>query len=674
MKVLFVDMGDSCTTADVVSFVKNKITVEGLAFDPRLGGRNFDEAIADFVVKDAKVKNPTVEFSPSENSRLWARIIDACDKQVKRILSTSCPSANLSIVDDICDIDYSIEINRDKFLELIKPLLENLMNTVKKALVMARVKPKDLFSVEIVGGGMLLPACQEHLSKSLHVMLSNTMNNEEGVAKGCAYMCAKLSENIRVESDFVIEDIFPYEIDFLVEETKIPGVKLHSVFPKGFYHHLPYMESCRIEVYYNKKEKPVCCSAGQEWIGSYSIPKVPSLTRSTNWIDCVQDQWIDCAYLVDGNGLFSIYQAFVRGTIEKSYSRSFISSCQTMNVQKELSIVCDTLGLPEREINGYAGIELDMAAKDLLAERTMEARNNLESYLYDVRDKLKASADDEMPLASFAREGEISNFLSKIDTLTDWLNEDGRNQPINVYMEKLEEAKTLEDCLLQRKIVASFEDAFFQQKTRIENILVEINRLKSCLDFWNNVASPYNTVTRCSPSDRRKIRACCSGVTEWIQEQKKKLDNSHNAEPAVTDTDVSDLCYRLNTNAGGAIQCLKPEMGETLIVLSVRSCFPNNSDMFDNKELFPDAVFIIDGLEPLSVHLGLLSRASGLVEMAINGGSTSFCSFDKKTKELKWNVKTAESDPTYCRVLVKWLRFCYGADLQIAINECKVCE
>jgi heat shock protein 4 len=306
-KVLFVDMGHSCTTAQVVAFVKGKMTVLGVGFDPCLGGRDFDEAIADFVAKDIKEQ---YGIEVHGNPRLWQRVLTACEKQVKYPMGGGNPRASLTIDEIDDDTDYEVVIERELFNNLIDPLVEHISIPVLNAMKQAGIHFKDLSSVEIVGGGMRLLRCQEYLSQKIlnGFKLSRTMNMEEGVAQGCAYMCAILSSRM---DPFQVIDKSYYPISFkwmplgdeewqeethvvFKRETSIPDeTRFKFVCEKG-------IRLCAF--YSNPSEIPCHCPGDDGWIGTYVVSFDESTKPST-------PQKIHIHFALDGNGLFSVVGA-----------------------------------------------------------------------------------------------------------------------------------------------------------------------------------------------------------------------------------------------------------------------------------------------------------------------------------------------------------------------------
>merc|ERR1711988_349640 len=70
-----------------------------------------------------------------------------------------------------------------------------------------------------------------------------------------------------------------------------------------------------------------------------------------------------------------------------------------------LQVECERFGLDEKGIREALELEASMANEDRLITETADKRNELESYIYSMRDKLvgvykKFASDDELPLST----------------------------------------------------------------------------------------------------------------------------------------------------------------------------------------------------------------------------------------------------------------------------------
>jgi len=243
-RVVFVDIGYSDFTASVVEFRKGELAVKGTAWDRHFGGRNFDRAIVEHLHKEFEGKYKIDIFS---RPKVLARVYAAAEK-LKKVLSAN-QQAPLNIESLMDDIDVRTMITRQEFEAMVEPLLNRIHVTLQQALDDAKLTKDDIDFIEVVGGGSRVPAIKERIQSFFGKQLSFTLNQDEAIARGCAFSCAILSPIFRVR-DFTVQDIISYPIEFAWEkDADIPDEDTSlTVFNKG-----NVMPSTKILTFYRKQ-------------------------------------------------------------------------------------------------------------------------------------------------------------------------------------------------------------------------------------------------------------------------------------------------------------------------------------------------------------------------------------------------------------------------------------
>ena len=85
-----------------------------------------------------------------------------------------------------------------------------------------------------------------------------------------------------------------------------------------------------------------------------------------------------------------------------------------------------------------------MNYQDQLEQQKADARNAVEEYVYNMREKL-------YELGEFITEDDKSAFGDLLTTTEDWLYDEGEDQPKKVYVEKLTELKKSGDPVIARE-------------------------------------------------------------------------------------------------------------------------------------------------------------------------------------------------------------------------------
>jgi len=273
-RVAFVDIGHSNYTCSIVEFKKGELAVRSTTSDRHFGGRNFDKALVDHFAKEFKEK---YKIDIKTNPKALVRVAAAAEK-LKKILSANA-QAPLNIESLMNDVDVQSMLKREDLEELVKPLLERATVPLEQALAEAKLKIEDIDAIEMVGGCTRVPSLKEKISTFFGKPLSFTLNQDEAVARGCAFSCAILSPVFRVR-DFSVHDIVNYPIEFTWEQSPdIPDEDTSlTVFNKG-----NVMPSTKILTFYRKQPfdlearyaKPEMLPGKMNpWIGRFSVKGV----------------------------------------------------------------------------------------------------------------------------------------------------------------------------------------------------------------------------------------------------------------------------------------------------------------------------------------------------------------------------------------------------------------
>ena len=273
-RVCFVDIGHSTYSCSIVEFKKGELAVKSTTYDRHFGGRNFDKALVDHFAKEFKEKYKIDIYT---NPKAIVRVATAAEK-LKKILSANL-QAPMNIESLMNDVDVSGVLKRDELEALLKPLLDRATVPLEQALAEAKLKVEDIDAIEMVGGCTRVPSLKERIQTFFGKTLSFTLNQDEAVARGCAFSCAILSPQFRVR-DFSIHDIVNYPIEFNWEQSpEIPDEDTSlTVFNKG-----NVMPSTKILTFYRKQPfdlearyaKPDMLPGKMNpWIGRFSVKGV----------------------------------------------------------------------------------------------------------------------------------------------------------------------------------------------------------------------------------------------------------------------------------------------------------------------------------------------------------------------------------------------------------------
>ncbi|KAF3009367.1 hypothetical protein G7054_g8659 [Neopestalotiopsis clavispora] len=453
-RVCFVDIGHSNYTASVVEFKKGELVVKSTAYDRHFGGREFNLALVNHFSKEFKAK---YKIDIHTNPKAMVRV-DAAVEKLKKILSAN-QQAPLNIESLMNDVDVTGMITRQEFEALVEPLLVRATVPLEQALAEAKLTKEDVDFVELVGGCTRVPALKERIQAFFGKPLSFTLNQDEAIARGCAFSCAILSPVFKVR-DFAVQDICTYPIEFSWEkDADIPDEDTSlTVFNKG-----NVLPSTKILTFYRKQAfdlearyaKPEDLPGKMSpFIGRFSVKGVKADPK-TEFMICKLKARVNIHGILNVESGYYVEDQEVEEEIKDEEGDAMETDDKkddkpkTRKVKKQvrkgdLPIVAGTTSLDEPAKNAAAEKEANMVMEDKLVADTEEKKNELEAYIYDMRNKV----DDQF--AELASEEEKDKIRSKLSETEDWLYEDGEDATKAVYIAKMDEIKAMAGPINQR--------------------------------------------------------------------------------------------------------------------------------------------------------------------------------------------------------------------------------
>ena len=406
-RVMFIDIGYSDYTCSVVEFRKGELNVKSTTYDRHFGGRNFDKALTDHFADEFKAK---FKIDIRTNPKAWARTAAAAEK-MKKVLSAN-PAAPMSIEALMEDVDVNGIVKREELETMAKPILDRVTVPLEQALAEAKLKVDDIDSVELVGGCTRVPAIKEAIGKFFGKQLSFTLNQDEAIARGCAFSCAILSPAFRVR-EFSVHDIVNYPIEFTWEQSPdIPDEDTSlTVFNRG-----NVMPSTKILTFYRKhpfdlearySHPEALPGKKNPWIGRFSVKGVQP-DANNDFMICKLKARLNLHGILNVESGYYVEDVEVEEPVAEEEEKKDADAMETdggeqpkktRKVKKQirkgdLPIVSGTPSLDQNVKDAWLEQESIMYMEDKLVAETAEKKNELESFIYEMRDKIETTYAD----------------------------------------------------------------------------------------------------------------------------------------------------------------------------------------------------------------------------------------------------------------------------------------
>lgn len=206
-KVMVADIGCGTTDFSVCDISNGVVEVLASKGDVFLGGSDFDNAIAEWIISEFKNENG---IDLHNDKQALSRVIEAAEK-AKIELSTSASSEiNLPYitVKDGTPVHLVKTLTRAKLEQFTKYLVDKIIACGKKALEAAKINKNELDCILLVGGQSRSVAIQEALSKEFGTELNKSVNPDEAVAEGAAIQANTIVGGSNA-SDILLLDVTP---------------------------------------------------------------------------------------------------------------------------------------------------------------------------------------------------------------------------------------------------------------------------------------------------------------------------------------------------------------------------------------------------------------------------------------------------------------------------------
>ncbi|XP_010493114.1 PREDICTED: heat shock 70 kDa protein 16 [Camelina sativa] len=534
--IVFIDIGHCDTQVCVASFESGSMRVRSHAFDRNLGGRDFDEVLFNHFAVEFKEKYSIDVYT---NTKACVRLRASCEK-LKKVLSANA-EAQLNIECLMEEKDVRSFIKREEFEQLSAGLLERLIVPCQKALADSGLILDHIHSVELVGSGSRIPAISKMLSSLFKRELGRTVNASECVARGCALQCAMLSPVFRVR-DYEVQDFFPFAVGFSSEKGPINTISNELLFPKGQVFPsvkvltLHRENTFHLEAFYANHDEitpdlptPICSFKIGPFHISYGEAARVKVRVQLNLHGIVT---IDSASLIEHHKENITSEDVISENNHQSAATKDdtldASSGPTGNEPKaikrmEIPVIANLSGaLTKDELSEAKQRENSLVEQDLKMESTKDKKNALESFVYEMRDKMLNT------YRNTATESERECIARNLQETEDWLYEDGDDESENAYIEKLNDIKKLIDPIESR-----FKDGE--------------ERVQASKDLLKIIADSRMAAESLPPPRKNAVLDECHKAERWLQERSAEQESlPKDANPEMQSGEIRRKADALN--------------------------------------------------------------------------------------------------------------------------------
>lgn len=570
--VVFVDCGNSSLQVSVCAFTKGKLKMLASAWD-QIGGRDFDSVLAEHFAKEFYDR---YKLNANTNARAYLRLLTEIEK-LKKQMSANSTKLPINIECFMDDVDVSSSMQRAQMEELCGHLFKRVEMTFVKLLQDSKLSLDDIHSVEVVGGTTRIPAIKQLIEQVFGKPASTTLNQDESVSRGAALQCAIMSPAVRVR-EFGVTDIQNYAVKVSWDgEGSQTGGEI-EVFPA--FHSAPFSRLLTL----NRKEPfsmtvqyaqaiPFPDPVIGKWFikdvkanerGEHQEVKVKVrinhhglvLISSASLVDKKEEETANAGAAGEQNSAPSSEE---KGNAGDQQQQQTGNGGEPMEVQQEgndkkkkatklieLPMEVKTHGFSSPDLQNLVQQEAKMIANDARETQRVDARNALEEFVYDMRNKLQGG-----PLERYVLEADREAICSQLNDLENWLYEEGEDCDRDTYVNKLKGLHTQTDPIKER--ANDYENA----PAAFDELNHSIQVARGAINEFKKGAAKYDHLTE---AEFLNISEAADKAQKWLDSNMAKFTQTPRMHDSpVKVADIRHEVQTLNACVNSVINRPKPK-------------------------------------------------------------------------------------------------------------------
>ena len=315
--------------------------------DTHLGGEDFDAVLINFFIDEFKKESG---FDLNNDSMALQRLKEAAEKAKIELSTTDQTEVNLPYItaDENGPKHFVQKITRAKLESLVGDLVKRSLEPVETALKDAKLSPKDINDVILVGGQTRMPMVQKTVADFFGKEARKDINPDEAVALGAATQGAVLSGE---RSDVLLLDVTPLTLGIeTLGGVMTPLIEKNTTIPTNKSQVFSTAEDNQTAVTVHVLQGERKKATDNKSLGQFNLTDIPAAPRGTPQIEVTFD--------IDANGKIDVSAKDKSSNKEQSITIQGGSGLTDEEIEKMVK---------DAELNA----EEDKKFEELIASRNM---------------------------------------------------------------------------------------------------------------------------------------------------------------------------------------------------------------------------------------------------------------------------------------------------------------
>ncbi len=405
-KILVFDLGGGTLDCTIMDFGQGVFEVVSTSGDTQLGGTDMDNTIVDYLASEFK-KEYGIDIK--NDKMAMQRLREAGEKAKIELSTTLTTDINLPFLtaDASGPKHFTHSITRAKLEQLVSPIVNRCGQSVEQALKDAKLTPKDINKIILVGGPTRMPIVHKFVEEYVGKKIEHGIDPMECVAMGAAIQAGVLSGEVK---DLVLLDVTPLSLGIetlggvlthLIERNTTIPTKKSQVFTTA------EDNQTSVEVHVLQGERSM--AKDNVTLGRFHLTGIPPAPRGVPQVEVSFD--------IDANGIINVHAKDLGTGNEQKITITASTKLNKDEIDRMVKQAQEFSDQDKRikekaETKNKAdnlAYSAEKTLKDMAAKIDAAQKQKVEAAVKDLRESIKSDDEKEMQ--------------QKMDALTNVLHE-----------------------------------------------------------------------------------------------------------------------------------------------------------------------------------------------------------------------------------------------------------
>jgi molecular chaperone DnaK len=375
------DFGGGTFDISILEVGEGVIEVKATNGDTHLGGDNIDQRLVDWLIDEFK-KDEGLDLRGKGNEMALQRLRDAAERAKIELSTTMETEINLPFITaDASGPKHLVKkLTRAKLESMVEDIIQKSVGPCRQCMKDAGADASKINEVVLVGGQTRMPRIQQLVKELFGKEGHKGVNPDEVVAVGAAIQGGVLKGEVK---DLLLLDVTPLTLaietlggvatPMIPRNTTIPTRKTETFSTAAD-------NQTSVEIHVLQGERPM--AAQNRTLGKFHLTGIPPAPRGLPQIEVTFD--------IDANGILNV------------------TAKDNATGKDQKITITSSSGLSKEEVERMAKDAEAHAAEDKAQRETIDAKNQLDTMVYQIEKMLKEHGDK----ISGSERGDVENALA----------------------------------------------------------------------------------------------------------------------------------------------------------------------------------------------------------------------------------------------------------------------